>query len=58
YRYEEFGRAWKQYCESDFKPIVDSVFSLSEGAQAQEKLSSGNFFGKIIIEPQSSSIID
>jgi NADPH:quinone reductase-like Zn-dependent oxidoreductase len=54
YRYEEFGRAWKQYCESDFKPIVDSVFSLSEGAQAQEKLSSGKFFGKIISDSSPS----
>jgi NADPH:quinone reductase-like Zn-dependent oxidoreductase len=51
YRYEEFGRAWKQYGESDFQPIVDSVYSLSEGAQAQKKMQSGQFFGKIILEP-------
>lgn len=51
YRYEEFGAAWKQYCESDFQAVVDSVYPLAEGAQAQEKVLSGDFFGKIILEP-------
>lgn len=51
YRYEEFGAAWKQYCESDFQAVVDSVYPLAEGAKAQEKVLSGDFFGKIILEP-------
>lgn len=51
YRYEEFGEAWQQYCSGDFLPMVDSVFPLSDGAQAQEKLLSGKFFGKIVLQP-------
>ncbi len=51
YRHEEFGPAWKQYGESDFQAVVDSVFPLAEGAKAQDKLLSGEFFGKIILEP-------
>ncbi|MFT5132828.1 MAG: NADPH:quinone reductase-like Zn-dependent oxidoreductase [Gammaproteobacteria bacterium] len=51
YRYEEFAPAWAQYCESDFQAVVDSVFPLADGAQAQDKLLSGDFFGKIILEP-------
>ncbi len=51
YRYEEFGAAWKQYCKSDFQAVVDSVYPLAEGAKAQEKVLSGEFFGKIILEP-------
>ena len=51
YRYEEFAPAWRQYCESDFDAVVDSVFPLAEGASAQDKLLSGDFFGKIILEP-------
>lgn len=51
YRYEEFGPAWTQYCEADFKAVVDSVFPLSEAGKAQEKLLSGKFFGKIVLEP-------
>ena len=51
FRYDEFGPAWEQYCAGDFEPVVDSVFPLSEGAEAQEKLLSGQFIGKILLEP-------
>jgi NADPH:quinone reductase-like Zn-dependent oxidoreductase len=51
YRYEEFAIAWIQYRAGDFNAWVDSVFALSEGARAQEKLLSGEFFGKIVLEP-------
>ena len=51
YRYGEFGPAWEQYCAGDFRAVVDSVFPLSEGAQAQEKMLSGDFIGKLLLEP-------
>ena len=51
YRYGEFGPAWEQYCAGDFRPVVDSVFPLAQGAQAQEKMLSDNFIGKILLEP-------
>ena len=51
YRYEEFGPAWAQYCAGDFQAVVDSVFPLAEGGAAQEKLLSGEFFGKLVLEP-------
>lgn len=51
YRYEEFGAAWQKYCAGNFDSVIDSIFALAEGHQAQEKLHSGNFFGKIILEP-------
>ena len=51
WRHEEFAPAWKSYCEGDFESVADSVFHLSEGKAAQDKLLGGNFFGKIILEP-------
>lgn len=51
YRYEEFAPAWAQYCDTDFEAVVDSVFTLAEGGNAQEKLLSGQVFGKIILQP-------
>lgn len=51
FRYGEFGPAWEQYCGGDFQPVVDSVFPLSEGAKAQEKMLRGEFIGKILLEP-------
>ena len=52
FRYKEFGPAWEQYCAGDFQAVVDSVFPLGEGAKAQEKLISGDFIGKILLEPE------
>ena len=51
YRHEEFGPAWSHYCKSNFQAVVDSVFPLTDGAAAQEKLHGGDFFGKILLEP-------
>ena len=51
FRYREFGEVWKRYCASNFTAVVDSVFPLAAGAQAQEKLLSNDFFGKILLEP-------
>ena len=51
FRYKEFGPAWDQYCTGDFQAVVDSVFPLAEGGKAQEKMLSGNFIGKILLEP-------
>ncbi len=51
FRYGEFRPAWEQYCASDFQAVVDSVFPLAEGGKAQEKLLSGDFIGKILLEP-------
>ena len=51
FRYKEFGPAWEQYCAGNFQAAVDSVFPLAEGGKAQEKMLSGNFIGKILLEP-------
>lgn len=51
YRYEEFAPAWSTYCSGDFRSVVDSIFQLSEGAAAQDKLLNADCFGKIILEP-------
>ena len=51
YRPEEFGPAWSQFCSSGLKTVIDSVYPLSDGAAAQEKLLAGQFFGKILLEP-------
>ena len=51
FRYREFGQVWERYCTGSFRAVVDSVFSLADGAKAQEKLLSNDFFGKILLEP-------
>ena len=51
FRYREFGEVWERYCAGNFTAVVDSVFPLAEGAKAQEKLLSNDFFGKILLEP-------
>ena len=33
------------------KPVIDSVFPLAEAAEAQEKMESRDFFGKILLRP-------
>ena len=48
---EEFGLAWDAFCDGDFQQIIDSKHALCDGAAAQEKLLSGQFFGKIILNP-------
>ncbi len=51
YRYEEFAPAWAAYCEGSFQAMVDSVFPLSAGREAQEKVARAEFFGKVVLEP-------
>ena len=51
YRYEEFAPAWDTYCSGDFRSLIDSVYPLAQGAEAQEKMLQRDFFGKIVLEP-------
>ncbi len=51
YPYEEFAPAWELYCAQDFQSSIDSVYPLEQGAEAQEKMLRGAFFGKIVLEP-------
>ena len=51
YPYDEFAPAWELYCSADFQSSIDSVYPLERGAEAQEKMIQGNFFGKIVLEP-------
>lgn len=49
YRPDEFGPAWRTFCEQRFAVAIDSQFALADAAAAQEKLASNNFFGKILL---------
>ncbi len=51
YRFEEFAPAWETYRNGDFQSVIDSVYPLAEGGDAQEKMLRGDFFGKIVLEP-------
>ena len=51
YRYDEFATAWNLYTSGSFQAPVDSVFALRDGADAQDKMLSSEFFGKIVLEP-------
>lgn len=52
YRPDEFGPAWKTFCEGDFPTLVDSEFALADAVAAQDKLERNDVFGKIILRPQ------
>ncbi|MBT3245347.1 MAG: zinc-binding dehydrogenase [Actinobacteria bacterium] len=51
YRPEEFGPAWENFCSGGYQVEVDSVNHLSEAGAAQDKMLSGDFFGKILLTP-------
>ena len=51
YSYEEFAEAWAVYTSSGMRSVIDSVFALADAAEAQAKMMSTNFFGKILLEP-------
>ena len=51
YRPEEFGPAWEDFCSGGYQVEIDSVHHLSEAGAAQEKMLSGDFFGKILLVP-------
>jgi NADPH:quinone reductase-like Zn-dependent oxidoreductase len=50
YRPEEFPVAWAQYTSGAFHSPIDSVFPLSAGAEAQQKLLANDVFGKIVLD--------
>jgi NADPH:quinone reductase-like Zn-dependent oxidoreductase len=45
----EFDAVTKEYRAGHFTPLVDSVFDISQGRQAFERLQSGQQFGKIVV---------
>ena len=51
YRPHEFADAWAVYSQGNLHTPVDSVFALSDGADAQDKMLRADFFGKILLEP-------
>ena len=50
YRPSEFPDAWRQYIDGSFQTPIDSVFPLAHVAVAQQKLSDGDVFGKIVVD--------
>ncbi len=51
YRPEEFGPVWDTFCSADFEVVIDSEFALEDAAEAQNKMLSSDFFGKIVLKP-------
>jgi NADPH:quinone reductase-like Zn-dependent oxidoreductase len=51
YRPDEMAGVWKSFCEGDFEVIIDSEFALEDAGEAQEKMLSSDFFGKIVLRP-------
>lgn len=51
YRPEEFAPVWETFCAGDFDVVIDSEFALADGAAAQAKMLSNDFFGKILLKP-------
>ena len=51
YKPDEFGPVWQEFCSGNYKVEIDSVYSLEDAGEAQEKMISGDFFGKIILIP-------
>ncbi len=51
YRPEEFAPVWDTFCRGDFNVAIDSVFELSDAAEAQAKMLANDFFGKIMLKP-------
>ena len=46
---EEFDAITGEFRSGRLLPLVDSVFDISQGRQAFERLQSGNQFGKIVV---------
>ena len=51
YRPEEFGPAWRMFCDQRFAVVIDSEFPLADAGEAQEKLLANDVFGKILLRP-------
>ncbi|MDG2908714.1 MAG: zinc-binding dehydrogenase [Acidimicrobiales bacterium] len=48
---EEFGPVWAEFCSGGYRAEIDSVHPLSEAGAAQDKMLSGDCFGKILLIP-------
>lgn len=51
YRPEEFGPAWDLFCNGEFEVVIAAEFPLESAAEAQSKMLSSDFFGKILLRP-------
>ena len=51
YEPSEFGPVWEEFCSGDYQVEIDSTYPLEAAGEAQEKMLSGDFFGKIILTP-------
>lgn len=51
YRHEEFAPIWENFCDGHYDVVIDSVFPLDAAGDAQEKMVSNDFFGKILLRP-------
>ena len=51
YRPDDMAGVWKSFCEGDFEVIIDSEFALEDAGEAQAKMLSSDFFGKIVLRP-------
>ncbi len=51
YRPDEFAPAWSDFCGGAYDVVIDSVFPLSAAADAQSKMVTNDFFGKILLTP-------
>ena len=51
YEPSEFAPVWEEFSSGDYKVEIDSVYPLEAAGEAQEKMISGDFFGKIVLTP-------
>ena len=51
YEPSEFSPIWKEFCSGEYKVEIDSSYPLENAGEAQEKMLSGDFFGKIVLNP-------
>jgi len=51
YRPDEFGPVWDDFCAGHYDVVIDSVFPLEQAAEAQNKMVTNDFFGKILLAP-------
>jgi len=55
---QRFAQRWlKRFADGTLKPVVDSVFPLSEAAAAHRRMESGEIVGKIILSPQACAAV-
>jgi len=47
----EFNQVMAQLFRGTLKPVVDRIFPLRDGAQAQRILAEGRQFGKLVLVP-------